>query len=53
VQERQSQALRPVHDIHNGLVRYLLGGLFLCGGLVAALWYFVLRAMTSSRSTPA
>lgn len=46
VQERRGEALRPVHDIQNGLIRYLLGGLFLCGGLVAALWYVVLRAVT-------
>lgn len=49
VQERKAQALRPVHDIQNGLVRYLLGGLFLCIGLVAALWYFVLRKVTGSK----
>jgi eukaryotic-like serine/threonine-protein kinase len=47
VQEKRDDALRPVRDIQQGLVRYSLAGLLLCVTLVVTSWYFVLRVMRS------
>lgn len=45
VQEQREPALKPVGAMWQGLVGYLIGGLLLCCVLVAALWFFVLRAL--------
>ncbi|MEX0718823.1 MAG: serine/threonine protein kinase [Planctomycetaceae bacterium] len=45
VQERRDTALRPVEKIRRDMIRYGLGGLALACGLIALLWFFVLRAL--------
>jgi serine/threonine protein kinase len=51
VQVRKSEARQPVQDLRNGLVVYGLWALVVCAGLIAVMWYFVLRAMANGRST--
>ncbi|MGE5192708.1 MAG: hypothetical protein ACM3U2_09410, partial [Deltaproteobacteria bacterium] len=45
VEEPRDDALRPVREIQNGLVKYALAGLVLCLTLTATSWYFVRRVM--------
>jgi hypothetical protein len=45
VQEKRDEALSPVREIQNGLVKYGLAGVLLCVALVATSWYFVLRVI--------
>ncbi len=50
VEEPRDDALRPVREIQEGLVKYALAGLVLCLALTATSWYFVRRVM---RTRPA
>lgn len=50
VQERRDTALRPVEDMRRDMIRYGLGGLAVACGLIAVLWYFVLRALNDRGS---
>jgi hypothetical protein len=43
VQEKRDEALSPVREIQDGLVKYGLAGVLLCVALVATSWYFVRR----------
>jgi len=45
VQERRDQALRPVREIEDGLIKYALMGTALCLTFVATSWYFVRRVV--------
>ncbi|MBI5760359.1 MAG: protein kinase [Planctomycetales bacterium] len=49
VQENKSQATAPVQELRSGLVQYGLWALVVCAGLIALMWYFVLRAMANGR----
>lgn len=51
VQVRKSDARKPVQDLRSGLLWYGLWALVVCAGLIAVMWYFVLRAMANGRST--
>lgn len=50
VQERKSEATAPVKKLRNGLLEYGLWALVVCAGLIAVMWYFVLRAMANGRA---
>ncbi|MEX1095759.1 MAG: protein kinase [Planctomycetales bacterium] len=45
VQERKDSALRPVEKMRGEMIRYGIGGLAVACGLIALVWYFVLRAL--------
>lgn len=45
VQERRDDALRPVREIEDGLIKYALMGTALCLTFVATSWYFVRRVV--------
>lgn len=52
VQERRDDALAPVREIQQGLVKYGLIGLILCLTFVATSWYFVSRVMRPALQQP-
>jgi eukaryotic-like serine/threonine-protein kinase len=47
VQEQREKALRPVHEIRDGLINYAMIGLALAVTLVIMSWYFVRRVVTA------
>lgn len=51
VQERKEPALKPVEEMRRGLVQYALWAVLAGCGLIALLWYFVMRAL-NDRSFP-
>jgi hypothetical protein len=52
VQERRDDALRPVREIQDGLIKYALMGTGLCLTFVATSWYFVRRVVRTQSGSP-